>query len=173
MIVERIAKVANTMPPWANAIMTKMMEKLPGVEFVQRFLGHVLPATQFRYIRHYGFLAPNKRGQTLPQIRRLLGMPAMEQLAEEKKNDDPLEGCGDSQEHRRTCRKCRHGRLLRGPEFPRPRVSDIMRLPLLVSRHRQLPGPWLPAPVATPPPSPPLAPLQLSLPLKLIYLEYW
>jgi hypothetical protein len=45
---------------------------LPAVEFIRRFLQHVLPK-QFVRVRHYGFLAPRYRAQKLARCRALLG----------------------------------------------------------------------------------------------------
>lgn len=45
---------------------------LPAVEFIRRFLQHVLPR-RFVRIRHYGFLAPRYRRQKLARCRALLG----------------------------------------------------------------------------------------------------
>ncbi len=46
--------------------------RLSAVEFIRRFLQHVLPK-RFVRIRHYGLLAPQKRRAKLTQCRRLLG----------------------------------------------------------------------------------------------------
>ena len=48
---------------------------MPGVEFIARFLQHVLP-DGFKRIRHYGLLAPAGKARRLAAARRLLGMPA-------------------------------------------------------------------------------------------------
>jgi hypothetical protein len=45
----------------------KKTARVPGVKFLQLFLQHVLPQG-LRHIRHYGFLAQNKRGKMLPQL---------------------------------------------------------------------------------------------------------
>jgi hypothetical protein len=47
--------------------------KLGGVEFVRRFLLHVLPKG-IKRIRHYGLLAPNKAG-SVALAREMLQMP--------------------------------------------------------------------------------------------------
>lgn len=44
---------------------------LPAVEFIRRFLQHVLPK-QFVRVRHYGFLASRYRQQKLGRCRELL-----------------------------------------------------------------------------------------------------
>jgi len=46
---------------------------LPGVEFVRRFLWHVLP-TGFVRIRHYGLHHASARKEKLPRCRELLGL---------------------------------------------------------------------------------------------------
>ena len=46
--------------------------RLPAVEFIRRFLQHVLPK-QFVRIRHYGLLAPRYRRQKLACCRAILG----------------------------------------------------------------------------------------------------
>lgn len=45
---------------------------LPAVEFMRRFLQHVLPK-RFVRVRHYGLLAPRYRRQKLTRCRALLG----------------------------------------------------------------------------------------------------
>lgn len=51
--------------------------KLPGVEFIDRFLKHVLPEG-FKRIRHYGLLAPAKKAKRLALARAALDAPAPE-----------------------------------------------------------------------------------------------
>ena len=46
---------------------------LPGVEFIGRFLLHVLPL-RLRHIRRFGFLGPRVAAQKLERIRGLLGV---------------------------------------------------------------------------------------------------
>ena len=53
----------------------KRVVAIDGVEFVGRFLQHVLPPG-FKRIRHYGLLAPAAKAQQLALARRLLSMPA-------------------------------------------------------------------------------------------------
>lgn len=48
--------------------------RLPGEEFVRRFLLHVLP-TGFKRIRHYGLLAPSRKAFRLGAARAVLGVP--------------------------------------------------------------------------------------------------
>ena len=55
---------------------------LSAVEFIRRFLWHVLP-DRFVRIRHYGLHHPSARKQKLPRVRQLLGLePALPPLRE-------------------------------------------------------------------------------------------
>jgi hypothetical protein len=55
----------------------KKILTLPAVEFIRRFLGHVLPEG-FTRIRHYGLHHSSARKSKLPQARQLLGLePAL------------------------------------------------------------------------------------------------
>jgi len=53
----------------------KRLERLPGKEFVRRFMLHVLP-TGIKRIRHYGVLASSCKGVKLNAARLALRMPA-------------------------------------------------------------------------------------------------
>ena len=57
---------------------TKVM-KLDAVEFIRRFLLHILP-TGFVRIRQFGFLANRARGKKLALCRTLLGAASMQRL---------------------------------------------------------------------------------------------
>jgi hypothetical protein len=55
---------------------------LPAVEFIRRFLGHILPR-QFRRIRYYGLHHSSARQEKLPRCRKLLGLsPALPEVEE-------------------------------------------------------------------------------------------
>ena len=58
----------------ANEKGGKRLERLPGVEFVRRFLLHVLP-TGIKRIRHYGVLASSCKGVKLNAARTALQIP--------------------------------------------------------------------------------------------------
>ena len=60
--------------------------RLDGVEFVRRFLLHILPKGVKR-IRHYGLLAAGCKAITLAQARSALAMPAPNPLAQESAAD--------------------------------------------------------------------------------------
>ncbi len=63
----------------------KRIVTFDGVEFVRRFLLHVLP-TGLKRIRHYGLLAPSK-AQSLSQARTQMQMPQSNPVAQESAQD--------------------------------------------------------------------------------------
>ena len=60
---------------------------LPAMEFIRRFLLHVLPAG-FHRIRYYGFLGNRVRREKLARCRQLLQMPAPVPTVERPGPDD-------------------------------------------------------------------------------------
>ena len=102
---------------------------LPGTQFLERFLQHVLPR-QFRHIRNFGFLSAGKRGQALPLIHRLLGLQEQAQDAGAD-NDASQETAGDADESdkSRLCPQCRQGKMGRVADIPRPTIAQIMWMP--------------------------------------------
>lgn len=64
----------------------KRLMRLPGAEFVRRFLLHVLP-TGIKRIRHYGVLASACKGVKLNAARLALQMPSMSAQATESAKD--------------------------------------------------------------------------------------
>lgn len=79
--------------------------RLSGVEFLRRFLLHVLPRG-FPRIRHYGLLGNRKRATKLAACRVLLGAPMPVPPA------PAVEPCIDANDH---CPACRSGHLVRRP----------------------------------------------------------
>jgi Putative transposase/Transposase zinc-binding domain len=65
---------------------TKCWVCLQGVEFVRRFLLHIVPKGVKR-VRHYGLLAPGCKAVKLTQARAALAMPAPNPLAQESAAD--------------------------------------------------------------------------------------
>lgn len=55
---------------------------LPALEFMQRFLGHVLPSG-FSRIRHYGFLSSRAKAKKLEEARKLLNARKIESVPDE------------------------------------------------------------------------------------------
>jgi hypothetical protein len=92
---------------------------LDAIEFVRRFLMHVLP-TGFVRIRHYGLLANRRRREKLARCRELLGT-AVTPLAETAPTDpDPFPPPGHEAEATptRVCPRCGAGRMVLVAEFP-------------------------------------------------------
>jgi hypothetical protein len=101
---------------------------LSATEFIRRFMMHVLP-NGFMRIRYYGFLANTHRKEQLRKIRELLEVPQPD-IDEEETNDDQEDL--DSPEHDRRCPHCQEGLMWPIDREPRPRLSEILHLPLLV-----------------------------------------
>ena len=81
--------------------------RLPGAEFVRRFLLHVLPRS-FKRIRHYGLLAPAHKAKRLAAARAALAAPQPEPALIES-IDAFLHRVASIE--RTTCPQCRCGRL--------------------------------------------------------------
>jgi hypothetical protein len=92
---------------YADGNQTKTMT-LEAVEFIRRFLLHVLPSG-FVHIRHFGFLANRKRKEKLALCRSLL---SGSQAVSEPSADSPGIRDSDSAEQPRRCPVCKTGRLI-------------------------------------------------------------
>jgi hypothetical protein len=83
--------------------------RLPALEFIRRFLLHILP-DGFMRIRHYGYLANCCRRQQLDRIRAALDQTATEDSnAEGKASVSRTPSCSGHHQHQ--CPRCRTGRL--------------------------------------------------------------
>ena len=89
---------------------------LPGVDFLRRFLLHVLPRG-FARIRHYGLLGNRKRAVKLATCRLLLGAP-MPTLASAKMEP--------ATPHPERCPSCKVGHLVKQPftALTTPEIRD-------------------------------------------------
>ena len=94
---------------YAAGNQTKTMT-LEAVEFIRRFLLHVLPSG-FVHIRHFGFLANRNRKEKLALCRSLLPVPptVIEAIAGSRGSRDS----GTEEELFRRCSVCKTGRLIR------------------------------------------------------------
>ena len=102
---------------------------LDAVEFIRRFLLHVLPSG-FVHIRHFGLLANRRRKEKLALCRSLLAAP---QMIIEAAADSPG-GCDSTTEEElfRRCPVCKSGRLIRiqvltaaaCARLPAPMITD-------------------------------------------------
>ena len=112
---------------YAAGNQTKTMT-LEAVEFIRRFLLHVLPSG-FVHIRHFGFLANRKRKEKLALCRSLLGAS---QAVSEASADSPGSRDSASEERLRRCPICKTGQLIRIQVLtaaacaclPAPMISD-------------------------------------------------
>jgi hypothetical protein len=92
---------------------------LDGVEFIRRFLLHVVPSG-FMRIRHFGFLAHGHRTEKLELCRRLLSVEQpsdMEPAAQQAVDQDPTEAAVD------LCPVCKEGRMVVIEEFERQQAK--------------------------------------------------
>jgi hypothetical protein len=88
---------------------------LPGVEFLRRFLRHVLPRG-FTRLRHYGLLANRKRSTKLAACRLQLGAPM-------PASTTPCVAPFELPEE--LCPACHTGRLIHRP-WPGVRVPEVV-----------------------------------------------
>ena len=122
---ERLVSVENDRVSFrwkdrADGDTTKVMS-LDGVEFLRRFLLHVLPHGLVR-IRHYGFLANAIRAREISRCRELLNAPAPEAT-------NPAESVPETWQDMLlrltgrdvlSCPRCKEGRLIDKEVIPRP-----------------------------------------------------
>jgi hypothetical protein len=90
---------------------------LEAVEFVRRFLMHVLP-TGFVRVRHYGLLANRHRREKLARCRELLGMATTPQADTPPTDPVPPPGHEAAVTPTRVCPRCGTGRMVVIAEFP-------------------------------------------------------
>jgi hypothetical protein len=90
---------------------------LEAVEFVRRFLTHVLP-TGFVRIRHYGLLANRHRQEKLARCRELLGMTVTPQADTDPTDPIPSPAGESTVTPTRVCPRCGAGRMVVVAEFP-------------------------------------------------------
>jgi putative transposase/transposase-like zinc-binding protein len=90
---------------------------LEAVEFVRRFLMHVLP-TGFVRVRHYGLLANRHRQAKLERCRELLGMAVTPQADTDQTDPIPSPESESTVTPVRVCPRCGAGRMVVVAEFP-------------------------------------------------------
>jgi hypothetical protein len=92
---------------------------LDSVEFVRRFLMHVLPAGFVR-VRHYGLLANRHRQEQLARCRELLGMAVTPQAGTAPTDADPVTPMVHEAAvtPTRVCPRCGASRMVVVAEFP-------------------------------------------------------
>jgi len=82
---------------------------LAAVEFLRRFLQHVLPE-RFHRIRHYGFLSNHDRRKALQKCRELLGVPA---TSSDSLEAEPSCSNASQADESTRCPVCQQGRMIR------------------------------------------------------------
>ena len=110
LIAMEEGKVSFRWKDYADGNQPKTME-LEAVEFIRRFLQHVVPSGFVR-IRHYGFLANRHRDAKLLRCRELLAVATVppEKLAPtEPKHPEPEPAVAMPEWQR--CSSCRQGRM--------------------------------------------------------------
>jgi len=100
---------------------------LSATEFIRRFMMHVIP-NGFVRIRYFGFLANAHRQEQLRKIRELLGAPQPVIMGEET---DGEQQDSASSAHDPRCPHCKEGFMWPIDTAPRPRLSEILDLPLM------------------------------------------
>ena len=98
--------------------------KLDSVEFLRRFLQHVLP-DRFVRIRHYGFLANRARKQKLPLCRHLIAQASGHHMITAPDLSAFLQPAGD--DHLR-CPVCHAGTMRRIQDFRRQPTWEYLPL---------------------------------------------
>jgi hypothetical protein len=93
--------------------------RLKAVEFVRRFLMHILPSGFVR-VRHYGLLANRRREEKLARCRELLGMALTPQANTTPSDADviPPPAQETTVTPTRVCPQCGAGRMIVIAEFP-------------------------------------------------------
>ena len=103
-------------------------QTLSAVEFLRRFLMHVLPRGFVR-IRFFGLLAQRNRRVTLEHCRRLLGAAASSADAAAEPAA-AIDGSAARDESTR-CPACGESQLIVVAQWPRPSISQLLRNPCL------------------------------------------
>jgi hypothetical protein len=101
---------------------------LAAVEFVRRFLMHVLPAGFVR-VRHYGLLADRRRREKLARCRELLGTAVTPPADTAPTDPDPVTPPGHevAVTPTRVCPRCGAGRMVVVAEFPPMTLAEGIR----------------------------------------------
>ena len=118
-------KVRFRYKDYARGSRHRTME-LDAVEFIRRFLLHVLPSGFVR-IRHYGLLANASRAVKLPICRALLGFEQ-----HDTPDSDNSVDLDQAKEDESQCPACKKGRLIRRLLRPDPSFLSQHRQPIAI-----------------------------------------
>lgn len=86
----------------------KKLMTLTALEFIRRFLMHVVPAGFVR-IRHYGFLANRNRSESIALIRSKVPSPSITALPKSSDSDKPA----STPDSLNLCPVCKRGKMVR------------------------------------------------------------
>ena len=102
---------------------------LDSVEFLRRFLLHVLPSGFVR-IRHYGLLANRHRDEKLTRCQELLNSNDSQDISEASQpGEDWTCDIQDEQNEQTRCPSCHKGRMRIIRQLPRPTIPELLKLP--------------------------------------------
>ncbi|MFV1968752.1 MAG: transposase [Pirellulaceae bacterium] len=101
---------------------------IDGVEFIGRFLQHLLPQ-RMHHIRRYGWMGRRTKNEKLVWLREYFrGKDSqVQQQQPSESEEDPQQG--SDEEPSRPCRYCQGALYLTGTTY-RPKVSEILAMPL-------------------------------------------
>jgi hypothetical protein len=105
-------------------------DRIPALEFIDRYLLHVMPYRMTR-VRKFGWWSGTRKRKELPRIRRALGMKQVE-TAEEPSERDKFDGDTFDEEEEREeqiriiCRQCNRLTMVRVVHYPKPSIRRIM-----------------------------------------------
>ena len=114
----------------------KKIARVPVIEFMDRFLQHVLPRHK-RHVRNFGYLSSGKRVEALELLGTLFEMGCCEEEEEQQAAEEPTEGKEEKPHH--LCPHCEEGTMISVQEFPRPTVHEIMQMTLEEIQQPRLP----------------------------------
>ena len=106
-------------------------QTIDALEFIDRFLLHVMPARMTR-VRKFGWWSGTKKAKELPRIRKALGMPEVQvESREEPSKTDKFDGDTgvESEEKiiRVICRAVQPAFDGAGAYYPKPSIGRIMK----------------------------------------------
>ena len=109
---------------------------IEGVDLIHRFLNHLLPP-KMHHIRRYGWMARRADNKKLEWLRQYHGVASAE--AEEPKAETETDEAALPQEEEEPTQACRFcdGTMHMTGSWRRPRVDEVMRMPLSRFRRAQ------------------------------------
>lgn len=100
---------------------------IPAVEFIRRYLEHVMPKGLGR-ARFYGWWSSYHKGKQLPRIRAQLGVALAEDEAPEEEKAPDGDAAERDEAPRRPCPECKERTLVCSWQDAIPRLYDLMQI---------------------------------------------